>query len=71
MLGWILRTGKVGIALHFLGPSISLLEAFMLESIGQAIRSSTFIIPGAYGVQEGGYIFLGSLVGLGPEIGLA
>ena len=71
MMGWILGTGEVWLALYVLGHPISFIEAFMLESIGQAIRSSAFIIPGAYGVQEGGYIFLGSFVGLDPESGLA
>ena len=50
------------IALKLIGHPISLTEAFILESIGQAIRSSAFMIPGAYGIQEGGYILLGTTV---------
>ena len=71
MLGWVAGTGEIWIALYFLGHPIGIFEAFILESIGQAIRSSAFMIPGAYGVQEGGYILLGCAVGLNPEIGLA
>jgi hypothetical protein len=43
----------------------------MLESVGQAIRGAAFAIPGALGVQEGGYLLLASLIGLPPNAGLA
>ena len=43
----------------------------MLESVGQAIRGAAFAIPGALGVQEGGYLLLASAVGLPSETGLA
>ena len=37
----------------------------MLESLGQAVRAGAFAVPGALGVQEGGYVMLGRVVGLG------
>ena len=43
----------------------------MLESLGQAVRAGAFAVPGALGVQEGGYVMLGRVVGLGPETALA
>ena len=43
----------------------------MLESLIQAVRSAAFFMPGALGVQEGGLILLGAVVGLGPEVALA
>jgi len=36
----------------------------VLESLGQAVRSAAFAVPGALGIQEGGFILLGSLFGL-------
>jgi hypothetical protein len=45
--------------------------AVLLESLGHVIRGIAFLIPGAYGVQEGGFVFLGSMVGLSPEIALS
>ena len=42
-----------------------------MESLGQAIRGAAFAIPGALGVQEGGYLLLAPLVGLPPDAGLA
>ena len=37
----------------------------------QAIRGAAFAVPGALGVQEGGYVLLASLVGLPSHAGLA
>jgi hypothetical protein len=47
------------------------IEALLLESLGQAIRSAGFAIPGALGVQEGGYLLLAPLAGLTPDAALA
>lgn len=71
LVTWLLGAGEVWLALYFLGHPVSLLEAIMLESLGNAIRSTAFLIPGALGVQEGGYILLGSFIGLGAETALA
>ena len=71
MVGWLVGVGEVWLALHFLGVDISFAEAFLLESLGQAIRAAAFAVPGALGVQEGGYLLLGGLLGLGPEVSLA
>ncbi len=71
LLGWILGTGEVWFALRLLGVEVTVTEAFVLESLGQAVRSVGFAIPGALGVQEGGFVLIGKLVGLGPETALA
>jgi putative membrane protein len=68
--GWLLGVGEVWLALRFLGHPVGLGEALVLESLGQAMRSAAFFMPGALGVQEGGYVLLGAAVGLGPETGL-
>lgn len=70
-LCWVLGAGEVWLALYFMGHPITLPEALMLESLGEALRSAAFAIPGQLGVQEGGYMLLGKLVGLSPELGLA
>ncbi len=69
--GWIVGTGEVWLALHFLGSPVSLIQAFLLESLGQAVRAAAFLIPGGLGVQEGGYLVFGGVLGLSPEISLA
>lgn len=49
----------------------SLAAALVIESLGQAIRASASPVPGALGVQEGGYVLLVGLYGMPPETGLA
>lgn len=71
LAGWIVGTGEVWLGLQLLGHPVSWSEALLLESLGQAIRGMAFAIPGALGVQEGGYLFLGALVGVPAETALA
>jgi hypothetical protein len=46
-------------------------EALLLEGLGQAVRSAAFAVPGALGVQEGGYVLIGGMFGLSPQLALA
>lgn len=41
------------------------------ESLGQAVRAAAFAVPGALGVQEGGYVVLGGALGIPPDTCLA
>jgi hypothetical protein len=50
---------------------VSWVNALSLESLGQAIRGAAFAVPGALGVQEGGYLLLAPLAGLPPDMALA
>lgn len=54
-----------------LGFELGLAEAVMINSLAVALRSAAFIVPGGLGVQEGGYIMVGALVGLPPDLMLA
>ena len=71
LLAWITGAGEIWLALHFMGFQVTIVEALILESLSQAIRSAAFAVPGAYGVQEGGFVMLGAIFGLPPEVGLA
>jgi putative membrane protein len=64
LAAWIVGFGEVWLTLHFMGQDVSVREALILESLGQAVRGAAFAIPGALGVQEGGYLFLGVLLGV-------
>ncbi|WP_353223501.1 lysylphosphatidylglycerol synthase domain-containing protein [Salinisphaera hydrothermalis] len=70
-IGWVAGIGEVWLGLYFLGHPVGLADAVMLEALGQAIRGAAFAIPGALGVQEGGFVLLAGLIGLNPQIGLA
>jgi putative membrane protein len=71
LLGWVVGTGEVYLILELLRLPVSWSDALMLESLGQAVRGAGFAIPGALGVQEGGYMLLAPLAGLPPHAGLA
>jgi putative membrane protein len=71
LVGWVVGTGEVYLIALLLGTPVSWLAALLLESLGQAIRGAGFAIPGALGVQEGGYLLLGPLAGLPPDAALA
>jgi putative membrane protein len=71
LAGWIVGTGEVFLIAQFLGTPVSWSDSLLLESLGQAIRGAGFAIPGALGVQEGGYLLLAPLAGLPPDAALA
>jgi putative membrane protein len=67
----IVAAGEVWLALRFLGAPISFVDAVLIEALTQAVASAAFVVPGAIGVQEGGFLLFGSLLGLAPELALA
>ena len=71
MAGWLIGTLEVLIALALMGHPVGLKEAIILESLTNAIRGAAFAVPGGFGVQEGGLVLLGHLMGLAPETALA
>jgi putative membrane protein len=56
---------------YLMGQPITLLEALMLKSLTGALRGAAFMVPVGLGVQEGGFVVLGALVGLAPEFTLS
>jgi putative membrane protein len=71
LVGWVVGTVEVYWILRLIGSPANWTDSLMLESVGQAIRGAAFAVPGALGVQEGGYLLLASLVGLPSHAGLA
>ena len=71
LVGWFVGTGEVYLITQLLDHPVSWTAALLLESLGQAIRGAAFAIPGALGVQEGGYLLLAPLAGLPPDVALA
>ncbi|MEI6556796.1 MAG: lysylphosphatidylglycerol synthase domain-containing protein [Rhodospirillaceae bacterium] len=70
LLAWVAGALEMGLAVLLLGQSIGLRQALIFEAVGQAFRNAGFAIPGALGIQEGGLIVAGSLIGLGPDLAL-
>ncbi len=71
MLAWFLGIGEVWFALRLLGHPVDVRTALLFESLGQAIRTGAFAVPGALGIQEGGYVLVGGALGIQPGVALA
>jgi putative membrane protein len=70
LLAWFVGIAEVWYALYLLGHPVDVRTALLFESLGQAIRTGAFAIPGALGVQEGGYVLVGSALGIEPGVAL-
>ena len=66
-----LHTFELWLACYLLGRPIDLVEALLLRSLTATLSDLAFIIPNAYGVQEGAFILIGALIGFDPEFSLA
>ncbi|HEU0197111.1 MAG TPA: lysylphosphatidylglycerol synthase domain-containing protein [Nevskiaceae bacterium] len=69
--GWIVGMGESWLALYFLDHRVGWLDALFLESLSQTIYAMAFAIPGALGVQEGGYVLLCGLIGVPADTAIA
>ena len=70
-MGWSLGALEVWVALYWIGHGVSLADAFVIESLGMAARSAGFAVPGAVGIQEGGFVLVAGLFGVSVTDALA
>lgn len=68
---WVIGAGEVYIVMKAMNLPGGFRNAFILESVGQGLRAAMFLVPGALGIQEEGYIQVGALLGLSGEAALA
>lgn len=71
LAAWLLTILSSWVALTLLGPKLPLLNVLALETLIFALRSGAFLIPGALGVQEAGYVLLAPAFGIDAETALA
>src|SRR5437588_6296213 len=64
-------SGEIWIALYALDLHATFLNALILQSMVLTIRSAAFAVPGGLGVQEGGYLFVGNLLGIPGDAAFA
>ncbi len=69
--GLLVGAVEVWLALVFLGHRVTVADAILIESLGQALRSAAFIVPAGLGVQEAGLVLFGHLVGLPADVSIA
>jgi putative membrane protein len=70
-VAWIITGLEMWLGLWFMGQPRSVADVLILESLVYAIRASTFFIPLGAGVQEGGYVLIGGLLGIDATVALA
>jgi putative membrane protein len=71
LASWIVGTAEAWVALWYMGHPLPWSDVLILESVAFALRTATFIVPSRLGVQEGGYVVLGAMFGLTPDVALA
>jgi putative membrane protein len=64
-------SGEIWIALYALDLHSTFVNALILQSMVLTIRSAAFAVPGGLGVQEGGYLFVGNLLGMPGDAAFA
>jgi putative membrane protein len=70
LLGWFGKAVGDWIAFRLLGAPIDLGGAVVIEALLHAVLAVAFLVPGYAGIQEAGYVGLGGLFGVTPEIAL-
>jgi putative membrane protein len=71
LTAWMLGTLETWTVLWALGLSPNFTEALVIESLGMAARSAGFVVPGALGVQEAGFILICGLFHIHPDFAIA
>jgi len=71
IISLVAGSGEIWIALHALDLRATFIDALILQSMVLTIRSAAFAVPGGLGVQEGGYLFVGNLLGIPGDAAFA
>lgn len=71
LLGMVVGSFENWLILRLLGHPVGIADAIALEALTQAVRHAFFVVPAALGVQEGGLILLGAMIGLPADISVA
>jgi putative membrane protein len=71
LISWLLGGLEVCLILHFFGTDVAPGTGLIIESLGQALKAVGFAVPGAIGVQEGGYVVVCRLLNIPPETAIA
>lgn len=71
IISLVAGSGEIWIALYALNLHATFVNALILQSMVLTIRSAAFAVPGGLGVQEGGYLFVGNLLGIPGDAAFA
>jgi hypothetical protein len=70
-LCWLLGAVEAWITFRLMGVDVRLGQALVIDSLGTAFRTLGFLVPGALGIQEAGYVIVCALFGVGPAQAIA
>ena len=70
-LNWPLGVLEIYCLMRFLRHPISLVDAWLLDSVAQLVRAGTFFIPANIGTLEGSLVVLGAAITGSPALGLS
>jgi putative membrane protein len=68
---WFIGVLEIWLGLSLLHAPSSFATAITIESLGHAVKAAGFLIPGAWGVQEGGFIALCAAFGIASPTAIA
>ena len=71
LVAWFITGVGTWISLRLLGWHGDMLPILALEALLDAVIAAAFVVPAAAGVQEAGYVALGQVFGVGPELALS
>jgi putative membrane protein len=71
VLACLIGALETWVALRLMGAPVSATGALILESLNRGVRAAAFPVPSGLGVQEGGYIAFGAVLGIPSETALA
>jgi putative membrane protein len=71
LIGWAVGAGEVWLVMQALDHPISMVDAFILESLTSGVRAAAFMVPGGLGALEGSFVLFGALFGLPADTALA
>jgi putative membrane protein len=69
--GFVAGSFESWLALKLLGFPISVWDAIAIEATTQAVRHIIFFVPAGLGVQEGGLVLFGNIIGLPADAAIA
>jgi putative membrane protein len=71
LIAWATSAGEIWLVMQALGQALGIVDAFILESLGSAVRAAAFMVPGALGALEAGFVLFSPLFGLSADTALA
>lgn len=74
--GWKLlslaaEAAEVWVIMYLLHHPIAVWQAIVMETLSLAVRAAAFIVPAGVGVQEGGFVLIGHLLGIPADFAIA